>query len=53
MEENPLNSRDAMHGLPPKWTRLLDQITEGQSDAGDDAQAIKLGEQDQDMAQNR
>ena len=28
MQENPLNSKDAMHGLPRKWSELLDMITE-------------------------
>ena len=28
MEEDPLKSEDAMHGLPPIWTLILNEITE-------------------------
>lgn len=34
MEQNPLNSRDAMHGIPPLWDDLLNEITKEDENYG-------------------
>ena len=32
MEQNPLSSKDAMHGIPPLWNDILNDITKEKYD---------------------
>ena len=32
MEQNPLSSKDAMHGIPPLWNDILNDIAREEDD---------------------